>query len=138
MMPRVFSHSFASVLAATLFVLIVPHGKLSAQLGETESENKAGAETVPAVEKVADGVLIRIGDSLLKVEVCADNVIRVAFAKDRAFFARKSLAAEPKRIVKTDWKLTTESAAASVSSAKLRVGIDLVEGAVSFSDANGK
>ena len=34
----------------------------------------------------------------LRIEVCTDDIIRVAFAEDEAFFARPSLMAAPKRV----------------------------------------
>ena len=55
------------------------------------------------------GVLARVGEGLLKLEVCAPDVIRVAYAKDQAFFARKSLAAEPKRCDGATWNLAETS-----------------------------
>ena len=50
-----------------------------------------------APEQVADGIIIPIGDKFLKIQVCADNIIRVAEAGDRAFFSRASLSVEPQR-----------------------------------------
>ena len=50
----------------------------------------------PAVEKLADGILLPVGDSWLRLTVCADNTIRVAYAKDHAFSAfRPSLIVVP-------------------------------------------
>ncbi len=46
---------------------------------------------------MADGVVVRFGDWLLKLEVCAADVVRVAYAKNESFFVRKSLAAQPKK-----------------------------------------
>src|SRR6266536_1643630 len=43
-----------------------------------------------AVEKTDEGIMVQVGDSFLKLEVCSAEVVRVAFAKDRGFFARKS------------------------------------------------
>jgi len=57
-------------------------------------------------EKLSDGIMLRVGDSFLKVEVCTDSVIHVAFSKDRTFFARQTLAAAPKQCEATPWKFT--------------------------------
>ena len=46
--------------------------------------------SVAAVEKVADGIVVPVGGAFLKIQVCADDIIRVASARDRAFFSRKS------------------------------------------------
>ena len=74
----------------------------------------------------------------LRVEVCADDIVRVAFAKDDAFFARPSLMAAPKRCTASAWKLTKTDKTATIATAKLRVDVDLGTGAVSFRDAAGR
>ena len=53
-----------------------------------------GASSLAAapLERQADGILLPVGGGLLKVAVCAENVVRVAYARDRAFFSRTSLA----------------------------------------------
>ena len=89
-------------------------------------------------KKLADGILVPLKDTFLKVEVFGDNVVRIACAKDRAFFARKSVMTEPKRAVKTDWSLKTENDEAILSTAKLQVHVNLATGAVSFFDAKGQ
>ena len=86
-------------------------------------------------EKQSDGVLVPLGSALLKVEVCSEDVVRVAYAKDRSFFSRASLAAAPKRCVPTAWDLTSSKREAVVSTPRLKVRVDLVSGAVRFFDA---
>ena len=49
----------------------------------------------PAIEKQTDGVVFALDNAFLKIEVRADNVVRVAYAKDQAFFARPSLVVQP-------------------------------------------
>src|SRR5947209_14811615 len=66
-----------------------------------------------APEKVTDGIIVPIGDTFLKVEVCADDVVRVASATDRTFFARESLAVGPKRVAKVDCSLTNDGGTAT-------------------------
>jgi alpha-D-xyloside xylohydrolase len=89
-------------------------------------------------EKLADGIIVPLNGSFLKIEVFADNVVRVASAKDRAFFARSTPATEVRRKEKTRWKLDTRDGVAMLSTAKLQVRVDLASGAVSFFDASGK
>ena len=48
----------------------------------------------PKPEKVADGVIFQFDGTYLKLEVWADNVVRVVSAKDPAFFAHSSPATE--------------------------------------------
>ena len=42
----------------------------------------------------------------LRLEVCADDIVRVAFARDDAFFTRPSLMAAPRKCTPSAWKLT--------------------------------
>ncbi len=93
---------------------------------------------LPRPEKVADGVVFQFDDTYLKLEVWADNVIRVVSAKDPAFFAHSSPATEVRQKVKTSWKLATDKTAATLSTAKLRVRVNLTTGAISFLDASGQ
>jgi alpha-D-xyloside xylohydrolase len=91
-----------------------------------------------APEKVSDGIIIPVGDRFLRIQVCADDIIRVAESKDRAFFTRKSLPVDPARLFKADWKLKTTENDATLTTAKLNVRVDLKTGAVSFLDASGQ
>src|SRR5215210_3297005 len=89
---------------------------------------RAAGPADDAVEKVADGVIVRTSGGLLKLQVCADDVVRVAFAKDRAFFDRKSLSV-PNRPATPQFRVTTTSGEARVSTAKLQASVDLATGA---------
>ena len=74
----------------------------------------------------------------LRLEVCADDIVRVAFAKDDAFFTRPSLMAAPRKCTHAPWKLTKTDRKATITTAKLRVDVDLTTGAVAFFDAGGR
>lgn len=90
------------------------------------------------VQRASDGLLARVGDGFLKLEVCAADVVRVAFAKDQAFFARKSMMAEPKRCDGAQFEITEAAGAATLATPKLRARIDLTTGQVAFLDTAGK
>lgn len=110
-----------------LSLLLLPAGAARAQ------------ETKPAApEKVADGVIVPLSDGLLKLEVVSDDVVRVAFAKDRAFFDKKSVAAGVRKASATKWDLATTARDATLSTAKLKARVDLATGSVTFLDAAGK
>ena len=89
------------------------------------------------VARMPEGVLVRVGEGFLKLEVCADEVVRVAYAKDQAFFARKSLAAQPKRCDGAHFDVTEGAGTATLATSKLRVRIDLATGRVAFFDPSG-
>ena len=122
----------------SLIALIVAHGQIFAKTVNESPRNQAKLTRPAAPEKLADGIVVPVNYTFLKVEVYADNVVRIACAKDRAFFARKSVVTEPKRAVKTNWSLKTENGEAVLSTAKLQVHVNLANGAVSFFDASSK
>jgi alpha-D-xyloside xylohydrolase len=90
-------------------------------------------------EKLSDGIIVSLLDgTFLRIQVFADNVVRVAAAKDRAFFARSTPATEVRRQEKTRWKLDTRDRTTTLTTAKLQVRVNLATGSVSFFDATGK
>ncbi|MBN2576024.1 MAG: DUF5110 domain-containing protein [Deltaproteobacteria bacterium] len=103
----------------------------------TASRPPSPAPSPANVQRAAGGVLVRVGDGFLKLEICADDVVRVAYAKNQAFFARKSLAAEPKRCAGAQFDVTEAAKTATVATSKLRASIDLGTGQVAFLDAAG-
>ncbi|MBN1608020.1 MAG: DUF4968 domain-containing protein, partial [Polyangiaceae bacterium] len=97
----------------------------------------ASAPPSVSVERVPDGLLAHLGDGLLKLEICSSDVVRVAYAKDRAFFANKSLAAQPKRCDGAQFEVTEDAGSATLATPKLRARVDLRTGRVSFLDPSG-
>jgi alpha-D-xyloside xylohydrolase len=96
--------------------------------------------SVPApanLERVPDGLVVRVGEGYLKLEVCADDVVRVAYAKDQAFFARKSLAAQPKHCDGAQFEVNEAAGTATLATSKLRARIDLATGRIAFLDSSG-
>jgi len=90
-----------------------------------------------SVARIPEGILARVGDGFLKVEVCTDDVVRVAYAKDQSFFARKSLASQPKRCEGTQFQVTEGAGTATLATARLRARINLATGRVAFFDPAG-
>jgi alpha-D-xyloside xylohydrolase len=97
------------------------------------------AVALPAAvpEKEPDGIVLPVGGGFLRVGVCADNIIRVAYAKDRSFFTHPSLTIVPARSL-VPWELTTESGQATLATAKVKVRVDLATGTLAFFDAAGR
>jgi alpha-D-xyloside xylohydrolase len=100
----------------------------------------AGSFTADAAsnqpQKVKDGVIIPIGNYYLKLEVCADDVIRVARAPDPSFFSRNSLAAGVRYDAKTAWAFNTSEGEGVFITDKLIAKVDLGSGSVSFFTTN--
>ncbi|HUL54132.1 MAG TPA: TIM-barrel domain-containing protein [Opitutaceae bacterium] len=91
-----------------------------------------------AVEKLPDGIVVPVGDTFLKIEVRADNIVRIAAARDRKFFDHASLAVLPAGGPAPRWELTTAAGTATLSTAQLKVQVELGSGAVAFLDAAGR
>jgi alpha-D-xyloside xylohydrolase len=79
-----------------------------------------------------------VGGGTLKIEVCAANVIRVAFAKSATFFTRASLTTAAKQCVPTSSTTTTAGNLTKIATAKLTVQVDTTTGQVSFLDPAGQ
>ena len=67
----------------------------------------------PAAPSGAPSPTFSVPGGRLRIEICADDIVRVAFAKDDAFFARPSLMAAPKRCTSPTWKMTKTDKAAT-------------------------
>src|SRR6476660_3007741 len=80
----------------------------------------------------AETPVFRVAGGRLAVEVCADDVIGARFAIDGEFSARPSLMAAPRRCGAAGCRMATEGGAATITTAKLKVRVDLGTGAVSF------
>jgi alpha-D-xyloside xylohydrolase len=90
------------------------------------------------VERQTDGIILPVGDGLLRVALCADNVVRVAYARERAFFSRPSLAAAPRRCDAVAWDLSTGASEATLTTSRMKVRVDLTSGALAFLDPAGR
>ncbi len=96
------------------------------------------AVAAPDFERLPDGVVLTRPDGLLKLEVCAENIVRVAFSADRAFFGRASYALDPRRAKNTaEWSVDETDTMLTLRTARLQVRVDRASGAVAFFDAAG-
>ena len=85
-----------------------------------------------------DGVVIPVAGGFLKIEVVAADVIRVAFAPDSAFFARRSLAAGDRAREQVPWKVVRARGETRIETGRLSVRVSRATGAVAFYDAAGR
>ncbi len=105
--------------------------------GVRGSGQSASLPAPVSLQRVPEGLVVRVGDGFLKLDVCADDVVRVAYAKDQAFFARRSLATQPKRCDGAQFDVTEGAGTATLATSKLRVRVDLATGKVAFFDPAG-
>ena len=89
-------------------------------------------------EKLADGIVVAQGGGWLKLTVCSDDIIRVAYARDRAFFDRTSLMVERRSVAPATWSLASDPLTATVRTPRVQARVDLATGAVTFLDAAGQ
>ena len=110
----------ASLLALGVALAVLPPSSLS-----------AGPESAAVLD-------LAVAGGQLKVAFCAEDVVRVAYARDASFFGRASLAAgvrrcEPVRVQRTD-----SGGRATLATPKMKVRVDLGTGAIAFLDARGE
>lgn len=87
--------------------------------------------------KQADGLLLPRDGGILKLQVRADNIIRVAFAHDPAFFRHSSLMVVDGNSA-VPWHLVQGPHTATLVTKSLQARVDLTTGAVSFLDPAGR
>jgi alpha-D-xyloside xylohydrolase len=115
---------------AALLCLAIPTVTWSAHGAE-------GAGLPPGLERTADGIVLARGDARIKVQVCAEDIIRVACSRDPGFFERESLMLAVRPSVPGNWSLAVDGGRATVSAGRVQARMDLASGDVSFLDASG-
>jgi alpha-D-xyloside xylohydrolase len=78
-----------------------------------------------------------VNGGTLKIEFCAPNVVRVAFAKDAAFFSRASLMTAAKKCETTSWQSTSATGQITYTTSRLSVRVEDT-GRVTFLDPDGQ
>ncbi len=121
------------IKCVVLAVALVAAGSRLAQAADQSNPAPAAKP-----EMAADGVIFTVGDTYLKLEVWADNVVRVVCAKERAFFAHSTPATEVRVGAARHWKFATKNGEGILSTARLQVHVDLATGAVSYFDSHGQ
>ena len=91
-----------------------------------------------APEKQPDGIILPVRDGFLRIQFRGENVVRVAFAKDRSFFARKSLTVLLPPTPYTGWTLSHDAHSVALATGKITVRVERTSGAMSFLDSAGK
>ena len=84
------------------------------------------------------GLTLDVGGGTLKIEVCADNVVRVAYAKSAAFFTRASLTTAAKQCLPATVTTTNAGSLTTLTTPRLTVQVDTATGAVTFLDPSGQ
>lgn len=82
--------------------------------------------------------VLRVNGGLLKLEICSDHIVRVAFALEPDFFERPSLAAAAKRCSAAGVKVSSSDTTMIVTTAALEARVDRRSGQVSFFAPGGE
>jgi alpha-D-xyloside xylohydrolase len=93
--------------------------------------------SVCAFEKRSDGIVVPVDGGLLSLKVCAEDIVRVAFAKDKGFSNRPSLVVENRPSFRR-WVPESTEHDATITTDRLQVRVDLRTGTVAFLDSAGK
>lgn len=80
---------------------------------------------------------LAVSGGTLKLDFCAPNVVRVAFAKDAAFFTRESLTTAARKCEDTSWERIAGDGQVTYKTSALAVRVEDT-GRVSFLDPNGQ
>jgi alpha-D-xyloside xylohydrolase len=103
-----------------------------------------GARTVGAApappETLADGIVLPVGDAFLRIQIKADNIVRVLFSKARSPRVDNLLVVGPRDTARgaPKWSLRTTATTATLATRQLKVAINLADGVVTFADATGR
>ncbi len=95
-------------------------------------------------EKQADGVLFKITKQRdteaqqVKVQVCAEDIIRVIATPGRSFSARPSLMVDKTTWGSVPWSMKVKGDWTEITTSKLTVRVQTTTGAIAFYDAQGR
>ena len=113
-------------------------GQTGSGTGTATAGSGGGGGGTGGVPTTGGGLTLSVGSGTLKIEVCADNVIRVACARNATFFTRDSLTTAAKQCVPTSFTTTTAGNLTKLATAKLTVQVDTTTGQVTFLDPTGQ
>lgn len=83
-------------------------------------------------------VVVQMPGYWLRVQIMSDSVVRIAAAKDKAFFSRNSIDVVPHTATKTGWNLKNSPQEVILSTGKLQVHVNRATGQVGFYDGSSK
>ncbi|MGN6370699.1 MAG: TIM-barrel domain-containing protein [Phycisphaerae bacterium] len=116
------------VLSMLLVGIVAPLGR-----GVLLAQAAGAAE----IGKVADGIILPEPNGFLKLQVISDDIVRVAYAPDRAFFNHKSFAIAAMHASPAHWDVAADADNKVLTTARLKVVVD-AQGTVKFEDLAGK
>jgi alpha-D-xyloside xylohydrolase len=89
-------------------------------------------------ERREDGIVVPVGNRLLKLQVCGERVFRVLYAESPGFFDRDTLMTEGQPCRPTPWKLKAGFDSVTLTTSRLGARVALGSGVITFLDAAGQ
>jgi alpha-D-xyloside xylohydrolase len=120
-------------------ISILPLALALATTGCGAGVQAKGSGVSPPGSGSQDGApIVTVPGGLVRIEVCAEDVLRVTFAKDPAVFRAPTLITAPKRCPGAPFQTATAPRQTTITTSKLIVQVDTTTGAVTFLDATGQ
>lgn len=85
---------------------------------------------------VNDGVVFKINDAKLKLQVCSEDIMQVKYTLAEEFSTKESLILEDKEWAKTPFEVNENNEEVTISTTKLTAKVNKITGEVAFYDAN--
>jgi len=99
---------------------------------------RAAVQPAARVQRLGDGILVRVNDGYLRLQVKSDSIVRVLFSKVRDPRVDDMVVVKPPRASAPRWTLQSDASSATISTATLRVTVSLDDGSVRFADSAGR
>jgi alpha-D-xyloside xylohydrolase len=93
---------------------------------------------IKSYKKDADGITFILDKGVMKIKICADDIIEVKYTIFNALQQRESLVVNNKWLTKTGFKVTEDKNAIIITTAKLKLVVDRGTNAITYLNSAGK
>ncbi|HWZ02411.1 MAG TPA: TIM-barrel domain-containing protein, partial [Mucilaginibacter sp.] len=93
---------------------------------------------VKSYKKEADGITLKLDAGLIKIKICADDIVEVKYTIFDSFLPKNSLVVNNKWAKNVPFKVTEEKGEIVITTAKLKIVVDKATNAIAYKDSNGK
>jgi alpha-D-xyloside xylohydrolase len=93
---------------------------------------------VTGVQQQADGALFQLQSGVMKVQVCADSIIRLLYSPTSQFPDRPDYVVTKTTWPAVQWKMQSTDKDVSLVTGRLKVTVNRADGVIVYSDLSGK
>jgi len=93
---------------------------------------------VKSYKKEADGITLKLDAGLIKIKICADDIVEVKYTIFDSFLPKNSLVVNNKWAKNVPFKVTEEKGEIVITTVKLKIVVDKATNAIAYKDSNGK